>query len=53
VRAIGGLLEWDGFRLVADVDLEPGRACRDRQALISELPDDVERLARRLLQREA
>jgi hypothetical protein len=34
------------------VDLEPGRACRDRQPLIAELSDDVERLARRLLERE-
>lgn len=35
------------------MDLEPGRASGDRQALIAELPDDVERLARRLLQRDS
>lgn len=34
------------------MDLEPGRAGGDRQPLIAELADDVERLARRLLERE-
>lgn len=34
------------------MDLEPRRAGRDRQPLIAELADDVERLARRLLERE-
>jgi hypothetical protein len=52
VRDIGVLLEGNRFGLVADVDLEPRRAGGDRQALVAELSDDVERLSRRLLQRE-
>lgn len=46
------LLQGNRFGLVAHVDLEPGRAGSDRQSLIAELADDVERLARRLLERE-
>jgi hypothetical protein len=38
---------------VADVDLEALLAGRDRQPLIAELPDDVKRLAGRLLERES
>lgn len=53
-RDIAGLLgEWNRFGLVADVDLEAGRAGRDRQPLISQLPDDVERLSWRLLEGQA
>lgn len=52
-RDIGLLLERNGFGFVAHVDLEPRRARRDRQPLIAELTDDVERLARRLLERES
>lgn len=37
---------------VADVHLQPLLAGGDRQPLIAELADDVERLARRLLERE-
>jgi hypothetical protein len=50
---MGVLLEGNGLGLVADVDLEPGRARRDRQPLIAELSDDVEGLTRRLLERQA
>jgi hypothetical protein len=38
---------------LADVDLEPLSAGRDRQALIAELADDVERFAHGLIQGEA
>jgi hypothetical protein len=40
------------LRGVAHVDLQPLITRADRQPLIAELADDVERLARRLLQRE-
>ena len=51
-RAIGLLREWDCLGSLADVDLEALPASSDRQPLIAELPDDVERLANRLLKRE-
>ena len=40
------------MRGVADADIEPGLAGSDRQALIAELPDDVEGLSRLLFERE-
>jgi hypothetical protein len=40
------------LRRVADADIEPGLARRDRQSLITELTDDVKRLAWLLLERE-
>ena len=46
------LLQGNRLGLVAYVDLEAGRASGDRQPLLAELADDVERLARRLLERE-
>ena len=41
------------MRAVTDVDLQPLITGADREPLIAELPDDVEWLARRLLQRES
>jgi hypothetical protein len=41
------------LRVVADVDLQSLRARCDRQPLITELADDVERLAWRLFERQA
>jgi hypothetical protein len=51
-RDIGLLLERDGFGLVADEDLEARLAGSDRQPLVAQLTDDVERLSRRLLEGE-
>lgn len=47
------LLEGNRLAGIADTDLEPRTARGDRQVLIAELTDDVERLARRLFEREA
>jgi hypothetical protein len=52
VRGIGILLEWNRFALVSDVDLQSARPRGDRKTLVTELPDDVERFARGLLQCE-
>ena len=41
------------MRAIADVDLQPLITCADREPLIAELADDIERLARRLLERES
>ena len=46
------LLEWNRLRGVSDVDLQALVTCRDRQPLITELADDIERLSRRLLECE-
>ena len=45
-------MERDGLGGVADADIEAALAGRDREPLVAELPDDVERLARLLLERE-
>src|ERR1041385_2604683 len=51
-RGMFVLLEWNGFGRAADVDFEPCRAGGNRQLLVAELPDDVKRFARRLLEGE-
>jgi hypothetical protein len=50
---MGILLKRNCLGGVADADVEACLARGDRQALITELTDDVERLARLLLEREA
>jgi hypothetical protein len=47
------LLQRNGLRRVADADVEARFAGGDRQALIAELTDDVERLSWLLFEREA
>jgi len=47
------LLEWDRLTAVANLHLQAIAAGGDRQSLVAELADDIERLSRRLLQCEA